>query len=156
MRNSTPDLRVRCLGAHRVEVATRRLGDRPELTFSSVVIPALTLLWVLPSVHYLLMRVDEVARSTESLVGVRHYERRGLQEWRYHGRLVWRQLDDEQIVIRADFGYREALLQRQPNTFSVPNRFAKHMMVVANLPGGDARAIEDAIEAAWQLQRRAD
>jgi hypothetical protein len=30
------------------------------------------------------------------------------------------------------------------------------MMVVADLAGGDADAIEDALEAAWQLQRRAD
>jgi hypothetical protein len=29
-------------------------------------------------------------------------------------------------------------------------------MVVADLAGGDARAIEDALEAAWQLQRSAD
>jgi len=29
-------------------------------------------------------------------------------------------------------------------------------MVVADLAGGDAGAIEDALEAAWQLQRSAD
>jgi len=29
-------------------------------------------------------------------------------------------------------------------------------MIVAGLAGGDAGAIEDALEAAWQLQRRAD
>jgi hypothetical protein len=30
------------------------------------------------------------------------------------------------------------------------------MMVVADLAGGYAGAIEDALEAAWQLQRHAD
>ena len=30
------------------------------------------------------------------------------------------------------------------------------MMIVADLAGGDAGAIEDALEAAWQLQRSAD
>jgi hypothetical protein len=30
------------------------------------------------------------------------------------------------------------------------------MMVVADFAGGDAGAIEDALENAWQLQRRAD
>jgi hypothetical protein len=30
------------------------------------------------------------------------------------------------------------------------------MMVVADVTGGDAGAIEDAIEAAWRLQRGAD
>lgn len=34
-------------------------------------------------------------------------------------------------------------------------RYARHMMVVADLARGDAGAIEDAIEVAWQLQRRA-
>jgi hypothetical protein len=38
---------------------------------------------------------------------------------------------------------------------TVPRRFQKHMMVVAD-PGGDQGAIEDALEAAWQLQRDAD
>jgi hypothetical protein len=38
----------------------------------------------------------------------------------------------------------------------VPTRYIKHMMVVADLASGDAAAIEDAIEAAWKLQREAD
>lgn len=36
---------------------------------------------------------------------------------------------------------------------SVPTRYIKHMMVVADLASCDAGAIEDALEAAWQLQR---
>ena len=40
---------------------------------------------------------------------------------------------------------------RHPETFSVPARYSKHMMVVADLVTGDAGAIEDALEAAWQL-----
>jgi hypothetical protein len=80
----------------------------------------------------------------------------GLSEWRYHGRLVARQLDDEHLVVRADFDYRDSLLHQFPGTFSVPVRFAKHMMVVADLACGEPGAIEDALEAAWQLQRSAD
>ena len=80
----------------------------------------------------------------------------GLAEWRYHGRLVARMLDDVHLVIRADFDYRDAVLRQFPGTFSVPARYIKHMMVVADLARGDARAIEDALEAAWQLQRSAD
>jgi len=59
-------------------------------------------------------------------------------------------------VIRADFDYRDAVLQQFPATFSVPTRFAKHMMVVADLAAADAGAIEDALLAAWELQRAAD
>ena len=102
------------------------------------------------------MEIDDVAHRAEDLAGVRRGARDGLAEWRYHGRLVARQLDEAHLVIRADFGYRDAILRQFPGTFSVPARYIKHMMVVADLMAGDAGAIEDALEAAWQLQRSTD
>jgi hypothetical protein len=99
--------------------------------------------------------VDDLARLGEAMPGVRRTAREGLAEWRYHGRLVARQLDDIHVVIRADFDYRDSVLRQFPGTFSVPGRYAKHMMVVADLTDGDAGAIEDAFEAAWLLQRSA-
>jgi len=100
--------------------------------------------------------IGEVDRLTEALAGVRRTMADGLVQWRYQGRLVARQLDDAHLVIRADFEYRDWLLRQFPQTFSVPARYSKHMMVVADLAGGDAGAIEDALEAVWQLQRGAD
>jgi hypothetical protein len=102
------------------------------------------------------VETDDVDRLAEDLAGVRRIARDGLAEWRYHGRLVACQLDDVHLVIRADFGYRDSMLRQFPETFSVPARYVKHMMVVADLAGGDAGAIEDAFEAAWKLQRSAD
>jgi hypothetical protein len=102
------------------------------------------------------VNTDDVARLAQSRAGVRRTTRQGLAEWRYHGRLVARQLDDVHLVIRAEFGYRDSLLRQFPGTFSVPARYRTHMMVVADLASGDAGAIEDALEAAWQLQRGAD
>ena len=102
------------------------------------------------------MEIDDFARLAEALSGVRRTTRNGLAEWRYHGRLVARQLDDVHLVIRADFDSRDSILRQFPETFSVPARYLKHMMVVAELSRGDAGAIEDALEAAWQLQRGAD
>jgi hypothetical protein len=99
--------------------------------------------------------VEDLARLAEAMPGVRRSAREALAEWRYHGRLVARQLDDIHVVIRADFEYRDSVLRQFPGTFSVPARYAKHMMVVADLAGGDAGAIEDAFEAAWLLQRSA-
>lgn len=99
------------------------------------------------------MDIDEVARRAGALPGVRHAVREGLADWRYHGRLVARQLDETHLVIRADFDYRDELLRRSPETFSVPAHWVRHMMVVADLAAGDAGAIEDALEAAWRLQR---
>ena len=101
-------------------------------------------------------QISDVARLAEALAGVRRTTADGLAQWRYHGRLVARQLDDARVVIRADFDYRDELVRQFPGTFSVPARFAKHMMVVADIASGDAGAIEDALEAAWQLQRSAD
>ena len=101
------------------------------------------------------MDIADLARLTEAMPGVRRTAREGPAEWRYHGRLVARQLDDTHVVIRADFDYRGSVLRQFPETFSVPARYAKHMMVAADLANGDAGAIEDAVEAAWLLQRSA-
>jgi hypothetical protein len=100
--------------------------------------------------------IDEVGRLAGGLAGVRRTAPQGLAEWRYHGRLVARQLDDTHVVIRADFEYRDSILRQFPGTFSVPARYLKHMMVVADLTKGEPGAIEDALEAAWRLQRSAD
>ena len=103
----------------------------------------------------MLVEIDEVARIAAAMTGVRRTAVRGLAEWRYHGRLVARQLDDVHLVVRAEFDYRDLLLRQFPGTFSVPDRYIRHMMVVADLATGDPDAIEDALEAAWQLQRSA-
>jgi hypothetical protein len=101
------------------------------------------------------VQIDEIAGRAEALEGVRRSTAGGLAQWRYHGRVVARQLDDVHVVIRADFEYRDAVLRQFPETFSVPNRYRTHMMVVADLAAGDPGAIEDALVAAWQLQRDA-
>ncbi len=99
------------------------------------------------------VRIDDVSSIAAGLTGVRQTTSDGLVQWRYHGRLVARQLDASHVVIRAQLEVRDAMVRRHPATFSIPDRFAKHMMIVADLDG-DAQSIEDAIEAAWELQRR--
>jgi len=98
------------------------------------------------------MTLADVSRVTAQLDGVVERTRDGLLDWRYRGRLVARQLDDSHVVIRASFDSRDFLLRSFPETFSVTARFAKHMMVVADLEHGNADAIEDAVIAAWELQ----
>src|SRR5689334_4516117 len=98
------------------------------------------------------MRLSDVSRLAAQLDGVTEHTRDGKLDWRYQGRLVARQLDVTQIVIRASFEFRDLLLHAFPDTFSAPGRFAKHMMVVADLENGNADAIEDAVIAAWELQ----
>ena len=98
------------------------------------------------------MRLEDLSRLTAELAGVAERRRDGLLDWRYRGRLVARQLDDTHVVIRSSFDFRDFLLQSFPETFSVPKRFAKHMMVVADLENGNAEAVEDAVIGAWELQ----
>ncbi len=54
--------------------------------------------------------------------------------------------------MRVPFDVRDVLLSQHPDVFSVPPRFTKHMMVVADLAIGDDDAIEDAVTAAWRMQ----
>lgn len=98
------------------------------------------------------MELEGVSRLAAQLEGVVERRRGGLLEWRYRGRLVARQLDATRVVIRSTFEFRDFLVHGFPETFSAEGRFAKHMMVVADLQHGNADAIEDALVEAWQLQ----
>ena len=94
------------------------------------------------------MRLADLSRLATQLDGVTERRRGGLLDWRYRGRLVARQLDDTHVVIRASFDFRDFLLHSFPETFSVPKRFAKHMMIVADLENGNPDVVEDALIAA--------
>lgn len=103
------------------------------------------------------MELLDVSRLVATLDGVREITTdAGLTQWRYHGRLVARELDATHVLIRTGFHDRDVLLAHSPGTFSVPDRFRKHMMVVADLAVADVRAAEDALVAAWELQRAVD
>jgi len=94
----------------------------------------------------------ELSRLVGELEGVVERRRNGLLDWRYHGRLVARQTDETHVVIRSPFEQRGLLVQSFPETFSIPPRFAKHKMIVADLRNGNGDAIEDAVIAAWEFQ----
>lgn len=98
------------------------------------------------------MTLADLRRLAAQLDDVSERRRDGLLDWRYRGRLIARQLDESHVVIRASFEFRDFLLQSFPETFSVPKRFAKHMMIVADLEKGNANAVEDAVIGAWELQ----
>ncbi len=98
------------------------------------------------------LRLVDLSRLVAQLEGVVERSREGLLDWRYHGRLVARQLDETHVVIRATFEFRDFLQHSFPETFSVPRRFAAHMMIVADLENGNVDAIEDAVIGAWEFQ----
>ena len=96
----------------------------------------------LPSVH--LDAFDELATS---LAGVRRKSAGGLARWQCQGRLVAREMDATHVAVRVPFDVRDTLLHQHPDVFSVPPRFAKHMMVVADLDAGDDGAVGYAVES---------
>jgi hypothetical protein len=98
------------------------------------------------------MRLSDLSDLAVQLDGVTERRSNGLLQWRYQGRLVARQLDHSHVVIRASFDFKDLLLQSFPETFAVPNRFRKHMMIVADLDAGNADAVEHAIIGAWEFQ----
>lgn len=102
------------------------------------------------------VNLDSFNDLATSLPGVRRRSAGGLARWQYEGRLVARELDATHVVVRVPFEVRDALLHQHPAVFSVPTRFAKHMMVIADLDAGDDGAVEDAVESAWRLQSQGE
>ncbi len=98
------------------------------------------------------MDIREFAQLASSLARVRQVSRDGLLRWQHNGRLIARQLDETSVVVRTPFDTRDVLLRQFPDTFTVPTRFRKHMMLVADLASGNADAIEDSVTAAWRHQ----
>jgi hypothetical protein len=101
------------------------------------------------------MDLADISRIALSLERVKQSSAKGMLRWTLDGRLVARQLDATSIVIRTGFAEREELLAAYPTTFFVPPRFDAHMMVVAQLNQADPTAVEQAIQAAWDLQAAA-
>lgn len=89
-----------------------------------------------------------------SLAGVRRTSAGGFARWTCQGRLIARELDATHVVVRVPFDVRDALLHQHPDVFSVPTRFTKHMVVVADLDADEDGAVEDAVGSAWRLQTR--
>lgn len=100
--------------------------------------------------------LDSFNDVATSLPGVRRRSAGRLSRWQYEGRLVARELDSTHVAVRVPFEVRDALLHQHPDVFSVPTRFAKHMMVVADLSAGNDGAVEDAVESAWRHQSQGE
>jgi hypothetical protein len=96
--------------------------------------------------------LDGFHELATSLAGVRRTSAGGAARWQVKGRLVARELDAAHVAVRVSFDVRDVLLHQHPHVFSVPPRFAKHMIVVADLAAGDDGAVEDAVASAWAMQ----
>ena len=100
------------------------------------------------------MNPDEVGRYAESLPGVKRKGTESRPAWYVRDRLVVRLDDPRTLVIRVPLSRRESLLERHPTSFGVPPRMEVHHKVEAYLDDADPAAVREAIDLAWEMQRR--
>jgi len=98
--------------------------------------------------------LDEVGRYAESLSHVKRKGTAARPAWYVHDRLVVRLHDPETLVIRVPLSERESLLEAFPESFGVPPRMEAHHKVEAYLDRADPHAVRQAIDLAWEMQRR--
>src|SRR4051812_12986622 len=72
----------------------------------------------------------------------------------FDDRLVVRLQDPNTAVIRVPLSKRESLLESYPDSFGVPPRMEAHHKVEAYLDRAQPRAVREAIDLAWEMQRR--
>jgi hypothetical protein len=97
---------------------------------------------------------DEVGRYAESLPQVKRKGTDSRPAWYVRDRLVVRLHDENTLVIRVPLGKRERLLETYPDCFGVPPRMEAHHKVEAYLDRAQATAVREAIDLAWEMQRR--
>ena len=100
------------------------------------------------------MTPEEVGQYAESLPEVRRKGTEARPAWYVHDRLVVRLQDPQTIVIRVPLSRRESLVEAYPDSFGVPPRMEAHHKVEAYLEHASPQAVREAIDLAWDMQRR--
>jgi len=100
------------------------------------------------------MTPDEVGRYAESLPLVKRKGTASRPAWYVRDRLVARLDDPNTLVIRVPLSKRESLLESYPDSFGVPPRMEAHHKVEAYLDRAQTRAVQAAIDLAWEMQQR--
>ena len=99
------------------------------------------------------MTPDEVGRYAESLPQVKRKGTASRPAWYVNDRLVARLHDPNTLVIRVPLSKREPLIETYPESFGVPPRMEAHHKVEAYLDRAPRRAVQAAIDLAWEMQR---
>ena len=100
------------------------------------------------------MRIEDVRALLAEYDDVREKGTSDRPGWYVHDRLVARQLDEDSLLVRADFDARERLLDDHPGMFSVPPSMEAHQKVVVELGLADTKGVRRALAEAVELQRR--
>lgn len=102
------------------------------------------------------MTPDDVGLYAESLPQVKRKGTESRPAWYVHDRLVVRVQDQNTVVIRVPLSRRELLLETYPDSFGVPPRMEAHHKIEAYLDRAQPRAVREAIDLAWDMQRRGE
>ncbi|GAB3763893.1 hypothetical protein FB382_001075 [Nocardioides ginsengisegetis] len=100
------------------------------------------------------MTPDQVGEYAESLPRVKRKGTETRPAWYVDDRLVVRLHDPMTLVIRVPLARRESLLETYPDSFGVPPRMEAHHKVECYLDRAEPRAVQAAIDLAWEMQRR--
>ncbi len=100
------------------------------------------------------MTPEEVGQYAESLPQVKRKGTESRPAWYVHDRLVVRLKDSKTLVIRVPLSRRESLLEAYADSFGVPPRMEAHHKVEAYLEHAQPQAVREAIDLAWDMQRR--
>jgi hypothetical protein len=95
---------------------------------------------------------EEVGLYAESLPQVKRKGTESHPAWYVNDRLVVRLQDQNTAVIRVPVDKREPLLEAHPDSFGVPPRMEAHHKVEAYLDRAEVRAVQAAIDLAWEMQ----
>ena len=88
-----------------------------------------------------------------ALAGVKRKGTAARPAWYVRDRLVVRLEDPTTAVVRVPLERREGLLAAYPDGFGVPPRMESHHKVEAYLDRLSEKALQAAIDLAWEMQR---
>ncbi|MFP2900174.1 MmcQ/YjbR family DNA-binding protein [Corallococcus sp. 4LFB] len=96
------------------------------------------------------LTVDDVREMALALPATEERPSYGTPGFRVSDTLFARVLDDDSIVIKVDFEYREALLQSQPDVFLVRPHYQDWPMVIVRLTTVDRPLLQSLLKEAWR------
>jgi hypothetical protein len=97
--------------------------------------------------------VEQVRTTALALPGVEEGVCHGTPAFYVRGRLMLRLWEDgETLVVRFPKEERAALMEENPDVFSVTDHYRNYPAVLLNLLAVDRKLLERMIEGAWRMQ----
>jgi hypothetical protein len=97
------------------------------------------------------MTLDDFRTLAFALPGIEEGPCYGTPGFRVKGKLLARAWEDgETLVLKVDPLEREALIQNDPDAFSLTDHYRPHAWVLVRLPRVDPKELAELLEDAWR------